>query len=90
LNASGGEEKRGSNVLGCVTLSRIVTCDENEVTVSLPGRLNSDSRRSALMTFSRADGRGNEEIRALHIVYERLDRVDGSARFGFGMSSLFV
>ncbi|KAH9963722.1 ribosomal protein S5 domain 2-type protein [Lactifluus volemus] len=36
------------------------------------------------MTFSRADGRRNEEIRALHIVYERLGRVDGSARFGFG------
>ncbi|KAH9991904.1 ribosomal protein S5 domain 2-type protein [Russula vinacea] len=36
------------------------------------------------MPFSRADGRGNDDIRPLRIVYERLDRVDGSARFGFG------
>jgi len=36
------------------------------------------------MSRSRADGRGNEDIRPLRIVYERLDRVDGSGRFGFG------
>lgn len=38
------------------------------------------------MPLSRADGRGNDDIRPLRIVYERLDRVDGSARFGFGTS----
>jgi exosome complex component RRP46 len=38
------------------------------------------------MPFSRVDGRENDDIRPLHIVYERLDRVDGSARFGFGTS----
>lgn len=38
------------------------------------------------MPFSRADGRENDGIRPLRIVYERLDRVDGSARFGFGAS----
>ncbi len=38
------------------------------------------------MPFSRADGRGNDDIRSLRISYERLDRVDGSARFGFGTS----
>jgi exosome complex component RRP46 len=38
------------------------------------------------MPFSRADGRENDDIRPLRIVYERLDRVDGSARFGFGTS----
>ncbi|KAI0297799.1 ribosomal protein S5 domain 2-type protein [Multifurca ochricompacta] len=36
------------------------------------------------MSFTRPDGRGNEDKRPLHIIYERLDRVDGSARFGFG------
>ncbi|KAH9959966.1 ribosomal protein S5 domain 2-type protein [Russula dissimulans] len=36
------------------------------------------------MSRSRADGRGNEDTRPLRIVYERLDRVDGSGRFGFG------
>lgn len=36
------------------------------------------------MPFSRVDGRENDDIRPLRIVYERLDRVDGSARFGFG------
>ncbi|KAI9450875.1 ribosomal protein S5 domain 2-type protein [Lactarius psammicola] len=36
------------------------------------------------MSISRADGRGNEDLRPLGIVYERLARVDGSARFGFG------
>lgn len=36
------------------------------------------------MPVSRADGRGNEDLRPLSIVYERLARVDGSARFGFG------
>ncbi|KAI0266256.1 ribosomal protein S5 domain 2-type protein [Gloeopeniophorella convolvens] len=33
---------------------------------------------------SREDGRTFEDLRSLDIVYERLDRVDGSARFGFG------
>ena len=37
-----------------------------------------------LDTFSRADGRGATDLRELTVVYERLDRVDGSARFGFG------
>ncbi|OBZ67693.1 Exosome complex component Rrp41 [Grifola frondosa] len=32
----------------------------------------------------RSDGRTADELRALTIVYESLDRVDGSARFGFG------
>ncbi|KAI9511052.1 ribosomal protein S5 domain 2-type protein, partial [Russula earlei] len=36
------------------------------------------------MSLSRVDGRGSEDIRPLRIVYERLDRVDGSARFAFG------
>jgi len=36
------------------------------------------------MSVSRADGRGNEDLRHLNIVYEKLGRVDGSARFGFG------
>ncbi|KAH9161928.1 ribosomal protein S5 domain 2-type protein [Lactarius sanguifluus] len=36
------------------------------------------------MAVSRADGRGNEDLRPLGIVYEKLARVDGSARFGFG------
>jgi exosome complex component RRP46 len=38
------------------------------------------------MPFSRVDGRENDDIRPLRIVYERLDRVDGSARFGFSTS----
>lgn len=38
------------------------------------------------MPFSRVDGRENDDTRPLCIVYERLDRVDGSARFGFGTS----
>ena len=33
----------------------------------------------------RDDGRSVEELRPITLVYERLDRVDGSARFGFGM-----
>ncbi|KZT70004.1 ribosomal protein S5 domain 2-like protein [Daedalea quercina L-15889] len=32
----------------------------------------------------RADGREPTELREISIMYERLDRVDGSARFGFG------
>jgi len=36
---------------------------------------------------SRPDGRGTEELRALSIIYERLDRADGSARFAFGTST---
>ncbi|KAH9836286.1 ribosomal protein S5 domain 2-type protein [Rhodofomes roseus] len=32
----------------------------------------------------RTDGRKASELREISIVYERLDRVDGSARFGFG------
>ena len=36
------------------------------------------------MSVSRVDGRGNEDLRLLNIVYEKLGRVDGSARFGFG------
>jgi len=36
------------------------------------------------MPVSRANSRGNEDLRPLSIVYERLARVDGSARFGFG------
>lgn len=36
------------------------------------------------MPFSRVDGRENDDTRPLRVVYERLDRVDGSARFGFG------
>ncbi len=32
----------------------------------------------------RDDGRNPEELRPISVVYERLDRVDGSARFGFG------
>ena len=39
------------------------------------------------MPFSRIDGREHDDIRPLRIVYERLDRVDGSARFGFGTVS---
>ncbi|TFY80130.1 hypothetical protein EWM64_g3882 [Hericium alpestre] len=32
----------------------------------------------------RSDGRIHDEMRALYVIYEGLDRVDGSARFGFG------
>lgn len=38
------------------------------------------------MPLTRADGRGNDDIRPLRVVYERLDKVDGSARFAFGTS----
>ncbi|KAJ3551157.1 hypothetical protein NM688_g4880 [Phlebia brevispora] len=34
--------------------------------------------------MSRLEGRKNEQLRTTHIKYEGLDRVDGSARFGFG------
>ncbi|KAI0090115.1 ribosomal protein S5 domain 2-type protein [Irpex rosettiformis] len=34
----------------------------------------------------RDDGRSVEELRPITLVYERLDRVDGSARFGFGQT----
>ncbi|KZP27062.1 ribosomal protein S5 domain 2-like protein [Athelia psychrophila] len=34
--------------------------------------------------MSRHDGRANDELRKTTITYERLDRVDGSARFTFG------
>jgi exosome complex component RRP46 len=36
---------------------------------------------------TRADGREPDELRRVAIVYERLDRSDGSARFSFGPSS---
>lgn len=32
----------------------------------------------------RDDGREDGELRGMDVVYERLDRVDGSSRFGFG------
>ncbi|KAI0685733.1 ribosomal protein S5 domain 2-type protein [Cytidiella melzeri] len=34
----------------------------------------------------RADGRNADQLRPITIAYERLDRVDGSARFGFGQT----
>lgn len=34
--------------------------------------------------MSREDGRRDNELRHLEVVYERLDRVDGSSKFGFG------
>ena len=42
------------------------------------------------VAMSRPDGRRNDELRTISIKYEGLDRVDGSARFGFGefMSAL--
>lgn len=33
----------------------------------------------------RRDGRQNDELRPVTIKFEGLDRVDGSARFGFGV-----
>lgn len=36
----------------------------------------------------RQDGRRSDQLRPLSIVYENLDRVDGSARFGFGTPPL--
>lgn len=38
--------------------------------------------------MTRVDGREDSELREVAIVYERLDRVDGSARFGFGEHQL--
>lgn len=32
----------------------------------------------------RIGGRADDELRTISVTYERLDRVDGSARFGFG------
>ncbi|KAH9939488.1 hypothetical protein B0H21DRAFT_38466 [Amylocystis lapponica] len=37
-----------------------------------------------MSTSARTDGRKHDQLRELTIVYEGLDRVDGSARFGFG------
>ena len=34
--------------------------------------------------MSRVDGRKHDELRQLLVQYEGLDRVDGSASFGFG------
>jgi exosome complex RNA-binding protein Rrp42 (RNase PH superfamily) len=37
------------------------------------------------MTTKRTDSRGNEDIRQTNISYDGLSRVDGSARFAFGV-----
>ena len=41
---------------------------------------------SSMSAYTRPRGRKADELRDISIVYERLDRVDGSARFGFGES----
>lgn len=41
------------------------------------------------MIITRKDGRSEREARSVGIVYEGLDRVDGSARFAFGMDTPF-
>ncbi|KAI0918491.1 hypothetical protein AcV5_002471 [Taiwanofungus camphoratus] len=41
---------------------------------------------STAVTISRTDGRRPDQLRKLTVVYEGLDRVDGSARFGFGQT----
>lgn len=43
---------------------------------------------STAVTISRTDGRRPDQLRKLTVVYEGLDRVDGSARFGFGTQYL--
>ncbi len=39
--------------------------------------------------MARRDGRKNNELRDIGLVYEGLDRVDGSARFSFGDFRIF-
>lgn len=50
----------------------------------MPNTYYVNERCTVQMTVKRADGRGEGDSRPLNIVYERLGRVDGSARFGFG------
>ncbi|KAH8082799.1 ribosomal protein S5 domain 2-type protein [Cristinia sonorae] len=40
--------------------------------------------------MARHDEREDDEIREMEVVYERLDRVDGSSRFGFGQTQTLV
>jgi len=39
---------------------------------------------------SRLAGRAHSEMRPLHLSIGHLDRVDGSAKFGFGMSISYI